>query len=123
MVINYDFAVGNNFSDDFKSLFTDAIEWFHRETCLRFVEIEPSEDADFLVTGFFLVFIFKIPFEASQANELGLKFNFCNLKPVPKLQIQEFQWTVGIKAAFHTLASMIILHITKYCCKKDHVRS
>ena len=46
--INYDFALGNNFSDDFKTLFTDAVEWFHRETCLRFVEIEPSDDADFL---------------------------------------------------------------------------
>ena len=51
-MINYDFALGNNFSDDFKTLFTDAIEWFHRETCLRFIEIQPSDDADFLVTGF-----------------------------------------------------------------------
>ena len=48
VLINYDFALGNNFSDDFKTLFTDAVEWFHRETCLRFVEIEPSDDADFL---------------------------------------------------------------------------
>ena len=48
VLINYDFALGNTFSDDFKALFTDAVEWFHRETCLRFVEIEPSDDADFL---------------------------------------------------------------------------
>ena len=48
VLINYDFALGNTFSDDFKTLFTDAVEWFHRETCLRFVEIEPSDDADFL---------------------------------------------------------------------------
>ena len=32
---------------------------------------------------------------------------------MPKLQIQEFQWTVGIKAAFHTLESMIIPRITR----------
>ena len=53
VLINYDFALGNTFSDDFKTLFTDAVEWFHRETCLRFVEIEPSDDADFLGPVFY----------------------------------------------------------------------
>ena len=61
VLINYDFALGSTFSDDFKTLFTDAVEWFHRETCLRFVEIEPSDDADFLGPVFYPKNPFLIP--------------------------------------------------------------